>query len=324
MYAREIHDSLDFRERRISKLEPPRAPIAPTAYERLVAFRRSLPRTPRVEQQTVRVRGGALAVFSSPFVAGAPPLVCINGGMIYGHEMLWPALAPLAQRRQIILFDQRGRGRSPAPADPAAATIHDDAADVGALRRALGIRQWDVLGHSWGGGIAMLAGALDPAGTRRLVTVDAVGPTSNWMPALRENVLARLAGAQREQVASVSEADLTAPDPELHSRYASAVYPAWFAHSELAAHFAPPRASSITGAAALARLRSGYDWRPRLGALRVPTLVIHGGDDALPPAVSADLSYTLQTAPPLVLPACGHMPFWEAPEPFFAAIEAFL
>lgn len=272
----------------------------------------------------MRVRGGALAVFTSPFVPGAPPLVCINGGMIYGHEMLWPALAPLAQRRQIILFDQRGRGRSPAPADPAAATIHDDAADVAALRRALGIRQWDVLGHSWGGGIAMLACALDPAGTRRLVTVDAVGPTGGWMPELRENVLARLAGARREEVASVSEADLTVPDAELHSRYASAVYPAWFAHPELAAHFTPPEAISVTGAAALARLRGGYDWRPRLGALRVPPLVIHGSDDALPSAVSAAISYTLQSAPPLVLPACGHMPFWEAPEPFFAAIEAFL
>jgi len=277
-----------------------------------------------VEQQTVRVRGGPLAVFSSPFVAGAPPLVCINGGMIYGHEMLWPALAPLAQRRQVILFDQRGRGRSAPPADPAAATVHDDAADVAALRRALGIRQWDVLGHSWGGGVAMLASVLDPAGTRRLVTVDAVGPTSDWMPALRENVLARLHGAQREAVARVSEVDLTVPDPELHSRYASSVYPAWFANPELAARFVPPQALSETGAAVLARLRSGYDWRAQLGALRVPTLVIHGERDALPAAVSGVISYTLQTAPPLVLPACGHMPFWEAPAAFFAAIEAFL
>jgi proline iminopeptidase len=244
--------------------------------------------------------------------------------MIYGHDMLWPALAALAQGRQLIFYDQRGRGESPAGPNPSAATVHDDAADIAALRRALGIRRWDVLGHSWGGGIALLAASLDPAGVRRLVTVDAVGPTSDWMPQLRENVLARLQGAQREEVARVSESDLTQPDPELHSRYASAVYPAWFADRGMAIHFTPPHALSETGAAVLARLRAGYDWRDRLGSLSAPTLVIHGRNDALPTAVAAALSYIAGTASPTIIPASGHMPFWEAPDLFFAAVEAFL
>src|SRR6185503_2841144 len=111
------------------------------SYSDFVAFRKSLPRTPRHERQTVRARGISFAVFTSPHVDGARPLVCINGGMVYDHSMLWPALSPL----------------------------EDDAADVGALRRALGIRSWDVLGHSWGGGIAMLATAGDLAGVRKLV-----------------------------------------------------------------------------------------------------------------------------------------------------------
>ena len=34
----------------------------------------------------------------------------MNGGMLYDHSMLWPALSPLAERRQVILYDQRGRG----------------------------------------------------------------------------------------------------------------------------------------------------------------------------------------------------------------------
>jgi proline iminopeptidase len=299
-------------------------PADDTAYSRLLAFRRSLPRTPRLERQTVRVRGGPLAVFSSPFVADRPPLLCVNGGMIYGHDMLWPSLAALAIRRQLVFYDQRGRGESPAPSNPAAATVHDDAEDIGALRRALGIRRWDVLGHSWGGGIALLAAALDPAGVRRLVTVDAVGPTSAWMPGLRANVLARLHGDQREAVARVSESELTRPDPELHSLYASAVYPAWFSQPGMAEHFTPPRALSLTGAAVLARLRGGYDWRERIGSISVPTLVIHGEGDPLPAAVATDISYIAGTAPPTLIPASGHMPFWEAPDPFFAAVEAFL
>ena len=293
-------------------------------YADFVAFRRSLPRTPPLHRQTVRTRGIEFAVFSSPPVGNAPPLMCVNGGMLYDHSMLWPALSPLAAGRQIILYDQRGRGRSSAPAHPADATIEDDAADIGALRRALGIRSWDVLGHSWGGGIAMLATAADAAAVRRLVLVDPVWTTSDWMAPLRQRVLARLEGEQRDAVASISEESLGNPDPMLHSTYSRAVYPAWFADAEMASRFAPPHATSETGAAVLARLRRhGYDWRDRTRSLSTPTIVIHGEQDPLPLAISRDDSY-IRSAQIEVVPSSGHMPFWEAPDRFFSLIDSFL
>ena len=295
------------------------------SYADFVAFRRSLPRTPRLERQTVKARGVSFAVFISPPVENATPIICINGGMIYDHSMLWPALSPLAERRQVILFDQRGRGASSAPKNPGEMTVEDDAADVGALRRALGIRQWDVLGHSWGGGIAMLAAARDGVGVRRLVLIDAVGPTSNWMEPLRANVLARLQGQERDAVAHISEESLGNPDPALHSAYSRAVYPAWFHDREMATRFTPPNAQSETGAAVLARLRrEGYDWRPIISNVSAPTLVIHSDDDALPLAVSVDNSYIIANARREVVPSSGHMPFWEAPQRLFELIESFL
>ena len=294
-------------------------------YADFLSFRKSVPRAPRLERQTVRARGIAFAVFTSPPAGDVPPIVCINGGMIYDHSMLWPALSPLAGRRQVILYDQRGRGASSAPADPSTASVEDDAADLVALRRALGIRRWDVLGHSWGGGIAMLAAAADPAGARRLVLVDAVGPTSDWLAPLRRAVLQRLTGAQRDAVAAIPEEALYSPDPVIHSRYARAVYPAWFADHDMSIRFTPPDALSETGSVVLARLRrEGYDWRPRLRALSIPTLVVHGEEDALPAVVSLEISNSLSHARRCVVPSSGHMPFWEAPERFFALIESFL
>lgn len=278
----------------------------------------------------MRVRGLAFAVFTTPppekpDSIESPPLLCINGGMLYDHSMLWPALSPLAQRRQVILYDQRGRGRSEAPSDPADASIDDDAADVAALRRALGVRRWDLLGHSWGGGVAMLAASLDPAGTRRLVTVDAVGPTSDWMPVLRSNVRARLTPQQRVPFDRIDDRDLQHADPELQAAYARSVYPAWFADPDLARYFAPPKVTSDTGAAVLARLRrEGYDWRERLRALSMPTLVIHGEEDALPVSVASELAALMPRAQGQLLPHSGHMPFWEAPEAFFPIVDSFL
>ena len=245
--------------------------------------------------------------------------------MLYDHSMLWPALSPLARGRQVILYDQRGRGLTEAPSEPTSASIEDDAADIAALRRALGIRRWDILGHSWGGGVALLAASLDEAGTRQLITIDAVGPTNAWMTPLRNVVSARLAESQRRDFDRITDVDLEQPDPEIQAAYSRAVYPAWFADAEMARTFTPPRVTSATGAVILARLRrDGYDWRSRLRALSIPTLVIHGEEDALPVSVSTELVDLLPRATRLLVPHAGHMPFWEAPDVLFPAVESFL
>jgi proline iminopeptidase len=296
-----------------------------SSYERLVAFRRTQPRTPRIDRQTVRARGIDFAVFSTPPISGTPPLVAINGGMIFDHSMLWPALSPLAAHRQVILYDLRGRGESSSPSNPADASIEDDAADLGALRRALGIRQWDVLGHSWGGGIGMLGVARDPAGTRRLVTVDSVGPTSAWMPILRQNALARLRGEARNRLERIDEASLTSSDPEIHAEQTQAIYPAWFVDDDMPTRFALPRKSNPTGSAVLARLRAQhYDWRQELGNISSPVLVLHGELDPLPVETSMEVASAVALAKHVVIPDAGHMPFWEAPDVFFPAVELFL
>ncbi|MEO5815668.1 MAG: alpha/beta fold hydrolase [Gemmatimonadaceae bacterium] len=293
--------------------------------DEFIAYRRSLGRTPALDRMTVRVRGLEFAVWTSPFVTGMPPLLLVNGGLLYDHALLWPALSPLAVARQVILYDQRGRGESQAPPDPIDARIDDDADDVGALRRALGIRQWDVLGHSWGGAIAMLGTLRDLAGVRRLITLNSVGPTSAWMERLHANALAKLDGENLATVIRLVGGALHQPDPAIQAEHARAIYPAWFADASFASYFTPPQAASLTGAAILARLRrEGYDWLEQLRTLSVPTLVLHGERDALPVAVATELSTLLPRARLTLIPDAGHMPFWEAPERLFTVVGDFL
>ena len=293
--------------------------------DRLAAFRRARGRPPRRDRRTVIARGLAFAVWTTPAVAGAVPLACVNGGLIFDHASLWPSFAPLAERRQLVFYDQRGRGASEPPPGPRAARIEHDAGDLGALREALGIAQWDVLGHSWGGGIAALGAALDQAGTHRVVLVDAVAPTGWWLPTLHQAAIGRLVGAERGSLAALDPAALAEPDPAAHSAYARAFAPAWFADPTLAALFTPPATAGMTGPAVVARLRrDGYDWRDRLRALDRPSLVIHGEQDLLPMRVARELVAILPQATLAVIPGTGHMPFWERPELFFPEVERFL
>jgi pimeloyl-ACP methyl ester carboxylesterase len=297
-----------------------------TKRDDFIAFRRSLGATPRLARQRVTARGIDVAVWHTAPVAGTVPLLCINGGLLYDHSLLWPALSPLAAKRQLFFYDQRGRGATPPPPGPKKARIEHDAGDVGAIREALGIPRWDLLGHSWGGGIALLAAERDLAGTRAVVAVCPVGATNGWMPALDAAALTRLTPAQRAALELHPPSSLRSDDPTVQSAHARAIYPAWFADPELAAMFSPPRATSVTGAAVAAHLRrEGYDWRALLSALPVPVLVIHGERDLLPIESTRELVDTLgPSARLVVVPGTGHMPFWEAPERFFALIDSFL
>ena len=264
-------------------------------------------------------------MFLSPEIPGITPLVCINGGLLFDHNLLWPALAPLAERRQLVFYDQRGRGASQAPPGAHTARIEHDAGDLPALREAIGFSQWDVLGHSWGGGLAMLAAERDRDGVRRLVLVDSVGPVGNWQNDLLRDALPRLGPGDRAILDAIDQQALLTADPRVHSAYSRAMYAAWFADPSLATMFAPPRSNSRTGAAVAARLRGeGYDWSSLLRAVSVPTLVIHGEKDLLPVSVAREIVSTLGNARLEIIPDAGHMPFWESPELFFTLIESFL
>jgi proline iminopeptidase len=300
-----------------------------SALSRYLAFRRTLGPRPPLEHRTVHARGLDFAVYHTPRVHDAPPLLCINGGLLFDHTLLWPALAPLAATRQLIFYDQRGRGRSQVPPGHLASRIEFDASDVVALRDALHLEQVALLGHSWGGGIAMLAAALDAASIERLVLVNAVGVTSRWLPPLHDAALARLTGTQRDRLESCDVRTLAQPDLDAHAAYAQAFFPAWFADQSFAHHVTPPVGTSRTGAAIAARLRrEGYDWTDRLRDLRAPTLVVHGAADVLPLSEAARTAAHLAAAGAAarVMPIAdaGHNPFWEAPEAFFAAVQAFL
>ena len=295
------------------------------ARERYTTFKKAQPRTPRLTRETVSARGLDFAVWRSPHVAGAPPLLCVNGGMLYSHALLWPALAPLAASRQVILYDQRGRGASSVPPAPRSTRIEFDAGDIPALRTALGNARWDILGHSWGGGISMLAAANDAAGTRRLVLVNAVGATSDWVSHLHINALARIGGVEQMALALLDPRALTTDDPAVHADYSRAIYPAYFADQEFARGFTPPREGSASGAAVSARLRrEGYDWRETVAKIAATTLVVHGRQDVLPSRLAEETATLIPKAGVVLIDDAGHMPFWEQPALFFGAVERFL
>jgi proline iminopeptidase len=117
----------------------------------------------------VETRGGGTAM----------PLMVLNGGPGVSHQYLLVSSVcdSLARRRPVIFYDQRGTGLSPALAKDQSCTLSDQIANLDSLRALLGFARMDVLGHSWGGNLAMAYAARHPDRINRLIICDSEHPS---------------------------------------------------------------------------------------------------------------------------------------------------
>ena len=128
------------------------------------------------------------------------PVVMIHGGPGGTHSAFLNALA-LADERAVILYDQLDSGRSDHPGDPANWTVTRFTDEVDAVRRALGIKRWHVLGQSWGGTIALEYGARRPKELAGLILASPLISTRSWLAdaaALRAQLPAEVQATLRQ------------------------------------------------------------------------------------------------------------------------------
>ena len=109
-----------------------------------------------------------------------PPIVMIHGGPGGTHGSFLPAL-DLAGERAVILYDQLDSGQSERPGNRANWTVPRFVEELEAVRRALGVQRWHVLGASWGGTIALEYGARRPAQLAGLVLASPLVSTRSWI-----------------------------------------------------------------------------------------------------------------------------------------------
>jgi proline iminopeptidase len=106
-----------------------------------------------MREQTLTVPGGR--VWSGRYGEGPGlPLLVLHGGPGMPSYYL-AGLTELADTRTVVLYDQLGCGRSERPRDPSLWTLNRAIAEVEAVRQALGLRRFHLLGHSWGGFLAL-------------------------------------------------------------------------------------------------------------------------------------------------------------------------
>ncbi|GAA4480050.1 poly(3-hydroxyalkanoate) depolymerase [Rhodococcus olei] len=254
----------------------------------------------------VTVGGHRLRVRVRP--GDSVPLVLCNG-IGAGLEVLEPVVEHLDPGRTVVRFDVPGTGGSPASFLPHGFPYL--ARMLGRLLDDLGYGTVDVLGYSWGGGLAQQFAFRNPRRCRRLVLVATA--TGALMVPAAPAVLAKMVTPRRFA------------DPDHLAANAATIYGG-------SARRGDPGLDRIVGHQAVSRrgylyqLLAGAAWTSlfALPVIRQPTLVVAGTDDPLIPLVNARIMHRLLPNATLELHSGGHIELLTNAPALASVVDGFL
>lgn len=255
--------------------------------------------------------------------SGARALVLVHG--FTGSRLDFaPRLPALAALGRTVVPDLRGHGGSTNTGDAAGYTLDQLADDLVAFLAAEGLEGCDLLGHSLGGMVVLRAALAAPEriGSLILMGTAARAPAEppGLLPVVKQVVasggMEGLLGALRSRP---PEAPGRSPaDRQLEAAWGEGYWSEWRA----------PNYRAMDPVAFAALLDAIFRQAPlgaRLGAIRLPTLVLVGaGDDDFVGAAADELASGIAGARRVVLPDAGHQPQLETPEAWLGAIRAHL
>jgi proline iminopeptidase len=259
-------------------------------------------------------------------------VLLLNGGPGLSSDHLRAPHQPLTTRGyRVVIHDQLGTGASDRPDDPDLWTIERYVAEVETVRRTLGLGVVHLLGHSWGGWLAIDYALKFPDRVKSLVLADTcadiphlVGEAAKLKAALGPETAAMMAAVERDgRFDDPAYLDAVA---ELDRRHIFT----------LAARPAPSLRSMTTFNLAIYRHMQGpneywfagnlKDWSrlDRLHELAMPVLIVAGRHDVMTPACAGLMADALPDARVVIFENSSHVPHYEEPEAYIEAVGAFL
>jgi proline iminopeptidase len=266
---------------------------------------------PEVHSTAIPIRDVSLYV---KVVGQGYPLVLMHGGPGLDHTSLLP-LQALADRFTLVFYDHRCNGRSNG-AGVTSMTWDNLTADAEALRQALGIEQWAVLGHSFGGNVALEYALRYPQRVSRLVLMDTGGEArqaSQNAPQLLAKRGYRLSAVQAAQRFFNGQLTPSQVMPNMMKFWKAYFYHINYLGLAFEMLFGPRQMmqpeATVYG---FGHLLKGWTVMHRLSEIQTPALVLSGRQDFLfPPEHEAILADRLPNARLEIIERAGHNPQME-------------
>jgi proline iminopeptidase len=255
------------------------------------------------------------------------PIVFMHGGP-GGDLYTLLSFRPLADKFTLVFYDHRCNGRSMG-ADVTTMTMENLTADAEALRQALGFEKWAVLGHSFGGNVALEYALRYPQSLSHLLLVNS-GADYSW-PREKSSELLQKRGYSPEIVALARRFLNGESDPKkmfsdlmkLGKAYDPYMTTKQYLHMMITALPSKLRPEAMIFGET--QVLKNWNVMDRLGEIKTPALVLAGSADFVyPPEHQQELVARLPNARLVLIERAGHNPQDEQPTKTIAAVRDFL
>jgi proline iminopeptidase len=252
------------------------------------------------------------------------PVIAVNGGPGLSHKYMiqndvW---SRLAQRRQVVFYDQRGTGKSKLVQTGAPQTIDAAVGDLEAVRAHFGFEKVDLVGDSFGGFLAMAYASAHPERVHKLVLSDSAPPAMKNIVHLLPEVFPDIEEQDGELQKKLGDTD-EAAQQGLVNHFRMIFYSEEMLHTYLDKIGDIGYVPSV--GAAVSESASKVDMMPNLAGFRFPTLVITGRYDMnVAPLTAWRMYKAIPGAKLVVFAKSGHLPSYEEPDKYVQVVDTFL
>lgn len=265
------------------------------------------------------------------FTGTGDTLVVLHGGPGLSHHYLYPQLDSLLSDHFTLLFyDQRGSGASEGIEDTTKLTMKAFVEDLEAIRSHFNIDKLNLLGHSFGGLLALYYGITYPDRISSLVLVDPDAASDALRtPYQIKTIRSRITEQQWAFLDSIEQTtDYKKYEPQSWERYYKTFLTSYFANPQDTAHlylgFDSLNIQKIEKTGKYVRKDLGkYDVHDSLYRITCPALILQGDESVFSVEGAEAIRQKLLNSQLIVFEHCGHFEYIEFPEQFKSAVLNF-
>ncbi|MFC1564249.1 alpha/beta fold hydrolase [candidate division KSB1 bacterium] len=257
------------------------------------------------------------------------PIVVLHGGPGFDHRQFLPYIWELSSNYKVILYDQRGTGLSSDPVDSASITIDNFIEDIEGIRNYFNIDKMNLLGHSWGGILAMYYAISHQDNLKSLILCSTTASVEAFGE-MRANYTAARLPEDTEMISEIASSDeFAAGDPETIKRFWQVFFKPYFPDqsnalkldlefTENTIRYSNDVANYVLGSI------GAFDIHEDIKAITCPVLVIHGDSDPMPVKYAEMIHESIPNSEFVIAEQAGHWLFVDATEQFRRSIFGFL
>jgi proline-specific peptidase len=258
------------------------------------------------------------------------PLLVLHGGPGFPHDYLTDLAQFSDAGHPVVFYDQLGCGKSDHPEDPALWVMDTFIEEVATVRAALGLDWVHLLGHSWGGWLALEYVLRKPAGLASVVLASTCASIPAFAAETRR--LKQSLPPETQEVLDRHEAKGTTNDPG-YLVAALTYYRQWVCRLDpFPEHIVH---SFLNISDDVYQIMQGPEWNvtgnlkdwdvtARLGDIDLPVLVTSGRYDEMTPALVEPLVAGIKDAGHVVFQESSHLAMAEEPDRYRQVLGSFL